>query len=447
MRWLKKISWLTLICASSVATANAVEQNDLLGVYQQSVNSAPQYQRYDSQLQAQSLNSDIAFGALLPSIGLSATAQRNFIDNTTVTPGSLNYNSWTAGINLNQVVFDYSIYQSYKASQQEVLQAQQTYNQQIQTFILDVASAYFIVLAAQDQEAFAKARLDALKSTLDQIENMYKVGTKTNTDYQTALANYYTALAAYQMTQSQVVAAQSELERFTGVANEKIAPLKRDLSFTNPQPTNLQEWINMGMQNNPSIQGSKYAQGVAERIVSANYGSYMPSVGFQASYSANYDMNNPLASSLDPQVAGHFQQFYVGLSLSWNLFSGGSDYARIKQAAANYTQSQFATLDLERSTQQSITDNYYQVISLVEQIDALEQALIAAKYSYEQFQQKYDAGLATITEVLDQLQAYYESASNLSDAKYSYIIRVLQLKQQAGILSVKDLQVFNTWLV
>lgn len=447
MAWLKKISLLTLACAGSVATAQAIEQQDLLSVYQQSVNSAPQYQRYKSQLQAQNLNSDIAFGALLPSIGLSATVERNYLDNINITPASRDYNSWSAGIYLNQVVFDYSIYQGYKASQQEVLQAQQTYEQQIQSFILDVATAYFLVLAAQDQEAFAKARLDALKSTLAQIESMYKVGTKTNTDYQTALANYYTALAAYQMTQAEVVAAKSELQRFTGVDNEKLAPLKQTVAFTNPQPANLQEWVNMGLQNNPSIQGSRFAQGVAERIVSANYGSFMPAIGLQASYSANYDMNNPLSGSLNPQVAGHFQQFYVGLALIWNLFSGGSDYARIKQAAANYTTTQFDTLDLERSTQQSITDNYFQVISLVEQIDALQQALVAAKYSYEQFQQKYDAGLATITEVLDQLQAYYQSASNLSDAKYTYIIRVLQLKQQAGVLSVRDLQVFNTWLV
>ena len=56
-------------------------------------------------------------------------------------------------------------------------------------------------------------------------------------------------------------------------------------------------------------------------------------------------------------------------------------------------------------------------------------------------------GTRTIVDVLDSTRSLYDANRNLSDARYNYILSVLQLKQAVGTLSEQDILDINTGLV
>jgi outer membrane protein len=70
----------------------------------------------------------------------------------------------------------------------------------------------------------------------------------------------------------------------------------------------------------------------------------------------------------------------------------------------------------------------------------------SSKLSYQQFIERYRIGTATITDVLDQQNSLFESTTKLASARYDYINAMLQLKYDAGTISLKDIRYFNSWL-
>lgn len=149
---IKTLLGLSLAISAGVAMATTdTPVENLVQIYQQALDNSPQYKADFYTMQSSKMVEPIALGALLPNIGLNAGATLNQIQTT---PESGSYRNYTAGISLTQTLFNYGSYQTYQASKQSALSAEETYNAQKQQFILDVATAYFNVLNAKEQVVF-----------------------------------------------------------------------------------------------------------------------------------------------------------------------------------------------------------------------------------------------------------------------------------------------------
>ncbi|WP_119342900.1 TolC family outer membrane protein [Facilibium subflavum] len=442
-----KTKILVLLVTSFVATgaiAKSQPSADLIQVYEQALQSSPEYKANFYTMQSTKAGQSISLGALLPNIALSATAEQNYLQYQGLSTQT--FRNYGATINLTQTLFDYNAYQSYEASKKTSLQAQATYKGQKQQFILDFASAYFNVLNAKEQLSFSKANLKAVKSALDQSQQKLDVGMATEVDVKTSQANYYSALAQVTSAENTLKTAYASLYQYTGIEYQNLADLYKDLHFTLPEPDNIHYWVEQGQQNNPNIWSNIYQQQAAENTIQAATGSLLPTVSLEAQYNVNDYKGSTTGLALASLTPGNVRGGYIGLDFSWNILNGGSDYATRKQAAFDYQAAQFNTLDQRRTIKQNIQNDFYNVVSEVKQIQALKQAVVAAQYAYNQYEARFKVGNATITDVLNQLQKLYQSQSNLAQAKYDYIVNVLQLKLDAGTLSEKDINIFNTWL-
>lgn len=441
---IKTIFGLSLIMSVSSAIATTeIPTENLMQVYQQALENSPQYKADFYMMQTSKMKEPIALGALLPNIGLNAGATLNQIQTT---PESGSYRNYTAGISLMQTLFNYNSYQTYQASTQSAVGAEETYNAQKQQFILDVATAYFNVLNAKEQVVFLKAQLKAVKSTLEQSKLKLKVGISTSVDVKVAESKYYSALANLKAAENNVESAYYALYQYTGVENKSLANLKESINFTDPAPDNIEEWVKRAHASNPNLKAQIYSQNSAAKTWSASAGNFLPNVSLMANYSVNDNSGSSFATSAAILPLGNYSNGYVGVTFSWNILNGGSDYASRKQAAFNYQAAEFTTLDQQRTITQNIEVDFYNVVSDVKQIEAYKQSVIAGEAAYKQYQARYKVGSSTITEVLDQLQKLYESMSFLATSKYKYVTDVLQLKLDAGTLSERDIQIFNSWL-
>jgi len=58
----------------------------------------------------------------------------------------------------------------------------------------------------------------------------------------------------------------------------------------------------------------------------------------------------------------------------------------------------------------------------------------------------YKVGTRNIVEVLDAQRNLYQAQRDYANARYDYIINLLNLKFFAGTLNEQDIQMLNTWL-
>lgn len=311
---------------------------------------------------------------------------------------------------------------------------------------MDVATAYFNVLNAKEQVHFLQAKLKAVESALEQAKLKLKVGISTSVDVKVAESNYYNVLASLKAADNNVQTTYFALYQYTGGENKNLADLQEKLHFSNPQPNDINKWIQKAQTNNPILKAQVYTQNAAQETLAASNGNFLPNVSLVANYSINDNSGSNFATGAAGVPIGNYKNGYIGVTLTWNILNGGSDYATKKQAAFNYQAAEFTTLNQKRTIKQNIETDFYTVVSTARQIQALEQSVLAAEAAYKQYQARFKVGSSTITEVLDQLQKFYESASLLASAKYKYITEVLQLKLDAGTLSEKDVQIFNSWL-
>ena len=74
-------------------------------------------------------------------------------------------------------------------------------------------------------------------------------------------------------------------------------------------------------------------------------------------------------------------------------------------------------------------------------------ALIVPKKTLDAAEASFEVGTRTIVDVLDATRNLYESENLLANARYDYIINMIQLKLSAGTLSEQDIFDISAGLV
>jgi outer membrane protein len=448
MKFKSKILLLLLmgstISLPSYALTASTNKN-LIEVYQEAINNSPLLKSQEATMSATSEIVGVNLGQALPNVAVvgSLSATNANTGGGTAVNASGSFKTGSLNLVLNQQIFNYGVLTGYQYSRQVAAQAGAVYQGQQQSFILQVAQAYFNILLAEDNVSFSEANLKASKSTLDRTQLMFNNGMSTDADVKQAQATFYTAQATLTKDKNTLKVSHYDLYSLTGVLQESFAPLRDNVTYVDPTPNDVNSWVSLAKKHNYDLIAQRYATEANYSLVGVANSLFLPSLSLTASYSIANNVGNDAIIGI---TANHTRSGYIGLNLTWNIFNGGTDFATKIQAAKNYEAQQYTTIDATRSLEQTTSNDFNNVISFVNQVRAFTQSVKASKLSYEQFLEQYKVGTATVTDVLDQQKLLFQAMTNLASAKYNYIISVLQLKYDAGTISVQDINHFNGWL-
>ena len=90
---------------------------------------------------------------------------------------------------------------------------------------------------------------------------------------------------------------------------------------------------------------------------------------------------------------------------------------------------------------------YRNIDTAINQVKALESAVISAQSALDANEASYEVGIKTSVDVLDSISLLYQQQQKFAIAKYNYILSIIALKQAAGVLEVMDLIQINEWLL
>jgi outer membrane protein len=353
--------------------------------------------------------------------------------------GRSNFEGYNYGVNARQPIFRKQNWVQIDQSKTQVSQADKQLHLTQQQLILRVTQAYFDVLIAQDRIALLQAQKEATQSQLEQAKANFEVGTATITDFNEAKARYDLIVAQEVAAQNAYEVAQFAIQSITGAVPSKLATAKADLRVEPLQ--SMQNWLDVAMQNNLSIQIQQDALTLAEQEVARNQAGHLPTLDAVASYTKSYANGSVSGFGSDLKSA------VIGLQLELPLYQGGAISSQVRQAVLN---KQRAEEDIELARRNATLETqraFLNVNTSMAQIIAFEQALSSAQSQLDSTKLGFEVGVRTNVDVLNAQQLLFSAKRDLLEARYQYLVNTIRLKTASGLVAETDLAEVNQQLV
>ncbi len=442
-----------LALSTAMLMAGMANATDLSTIYQRAVANDAEVAAARATREANGYNVMVARGGLLPQAKLSYSKTKfdseseQFISSQSGQPGSgegvyvdvdSDYTLDNLSIEASQALFDLNSWYTY----QSALAGDDAAGYQLQLaeqdLLLRTAKAYFDVLRAQENLSTAQAEEKAVGRSLEQTKQRFEVGLIAVTEVLEAQATYDLTAVNLIGQEAALDISYEALEVLTGERYSDVAPLRDDVQMQMPAPTDVTDWVSSGLEKYAGIRLALANKESVRLQRNATRSNHLPTVSLVASYT---DADQP--SAADPTES---TTKAIGVQLSVPLLAGGSLYGQSKQAASQLAAADYQLESQRRQAKQNIRSLFRQVQTDVRNVNARKQAIASAESALEATETGYEVGTRNIVEVLDAQRNLFSAKRDYANARYDYIINLLNLKFYAGTLNEGDIAQLNGWL-
>lgn len=414
----KRTIFLTTLFAGLMGLSLTVQAQrlpaTLVEAARKAVTSNPEVQARWHAFLAAAQEREVASGAWRPNIDLDANLGRE----RKVSPPSAGgdfgtYNFNTTRLTLNQMLFDGAFtanevrrldhakltryYELLDASEQAAQAALQ---------------AYADVLTAQERVASAKDNYVVHKQTAVQIEERFKAGVGKGADSEQANGRLAQAESSLLDELTQL---NNATARYLSVVGELPGKNMRSLPDPfklAPMPATALDALREGLPRNPGVLAAVENARASAAAVSTRHSAFVPRIDFQAYANRGNNVGGYLGDSRSEGAQ---------LVLNYNLYRGGSDVARERQASAQKDQA----VDLQekacRDARQTLAIAYHDAISLIEQLNYLDQHRITTEKAREAYRNQFDIGQRTLLDLLNTQNEFFAANQAYISARYKQI--------------------------
>jgi outer membrane protein len=430
-----------------IGSAKLPAQN-LVDMYQLAIDRDPVYRAAQANYRANKQTLTQARGALLPTI--DATASKNKIDakrkaslgSVSQPAGRAKYNRDEYTLTITQPIFNGAIFSGLKQAKAEVRRAEAEYVAAQQDLIARLAEAYFGVLSARDNLELALAERAAIAQQLAGAKGRLSVGLATITDVHDARARHQLAEAQVIEAQNKLADSRQALREITGISPAKLNKIGQNMPLIKPEPNNIKKWIEKANTQNMALMAQREAVVIAKQDVKIRRAGHIPTLNLVGTRNrSNSD------GSLTVTGSGiESTNTIISLELNIPIFRGGRTSSETRQAIHRLEAARQQLTAVERGTERQIRSAFMEVSSGTLRINALKQAVVANESALKAKRLGFRAGIRTNLDVLDAQRNLFRAKRDYSDARYSYILNLLKLKQSTGTLGADDLRKINRWL-
>ncbi|WP_372881730.1 outer membrane channel protein TolC [Psychromonas sp.] len=424
---LKQISLATLFALSSFSYSALADT--LLQVYQTAKIKDPVILKSKAQYDIYLEKITESKAALLPQIGFGLDATYSSYNDNDYT--NTNYG---ADLGLSQSIYNGANWQLLDIAEKQATQYAAIYGQAAQDLLLRTATAYFNVLRADESVKSVKANKRAVERQLEQTKQRFEVGLIAITDVHEAQAEYDRTSADEIIAENALANTYYALRELTGNDVLKVSYLNTATFSASKLEGGVTFWRNKALEYNLGLHTKRIAKELAKMEIDRAQAGHQPTLDFTAGLGYN-NTDYRDSSSSDTNLSNGS----IGISLSVPLYTGGNITSLVKQAQYNYVYASEDLVETFRNTEAQVNSGYNNVSASISSIRAYEQAVVSSRSALDATEAGFEVGTRTIVDVLDATRALYESENQLANARYDYIINMLQLKFFAGTLSEQDI--------
>ena len=369
---------------------------------------------------------------LLPNLSASIGQNKNHL--ISGVPNSLgqiqssdtSYPSSNRTISLRQPLFRSYQMAQYRQAQAQVNDAEAALAQDEQDLAVRVCGAYFEAMLTHEQLALVLAQRAAYSTQLAAAKLALTGGSGTRTDVDEAQARLDMNVA------SEIEVRQSidyTLRQLQTMVNQPINSLSKlnlaRFSLADPQPNQVEAWIERVEMNNRHLQSIKAQVEAARNEVDKAQSGHYPTLDAVAQWSRS-ESENVL------NVQSSYTNRAVGLQLNVPLFSGGYVNSTVRQALASLERAEQMLEANRRDLAVNVHKEFRGVTENMAKIRALEQALRSADQLVLSNRKSLQAGSRTLIDVMNAEQQRMVTLRDLAQARFMYLISKIRLLALTG---------------
>ncbi len=437
-----------------LAVAGSAQATDLWTVARDALDNDATLASSRSGFSAVEAGRDVQRGSLLPqvSVGASLTHSRTYQSQSAGSSPTAGGNQSdprfqdeedtvnSLGLNLDasQALYDPTRRAQLDQAERQVDREALSLAAAEQQLLLDVAEAYFEILRAHDILSARRSQETAIERQLEQAQERFEVGLIAITEVHEARASFDLARAQRIAAESAMQVSFEALERLTGQRYASIDGLAEEIPIVPPEPVDRGDWVELAMTNSPMVQMAEAGIEVARSELDVSRAGQLPSLEAFASY--DYSDNDRSG------LSGYNSGSQLGLRASMPLYTGGSTQAQIRQSGFALEVSQYDFEAQRRDTVQQVRSLFTRVSNDVETVEARAQAIVSNQSALEATRSGYEVGTRNIVDVLNAERNLFNAIADHAEARYDYVLGLLRLQQQAGLLDAESIQGVNAWL-
>jgi outer membrane protein len=371
---------------------------------------------------ARGSNPIYVFGTLL--------TQRNFTAANFALPG-LNaptpLDNFQTRLEAQMLVFDWGRTRQRVGSAKRLETAAELETEQArQDLILRVVRAYYGVAVARETFAAAREAYRTAETNEHRVKALADAGLVVLSDLLSAQVFRSRMKEREIRANNDLQLSRMVLAREMGLGPEALPePMDSLAEFTGAIPS-LEEWERTALAERPALRAAGMQQQAAEtnrKLARAEFG---PRVGVFANFERD-------AETLGGGPSG--TNWTAGARFEINLFAGGADRHRLAEAGARERQAS-NQLDWFRSgVRLEVREAYLQAQAARHRVEAARGSAEQARESLRILQNRYEAGLATMTDLLRAQTPAIEAQTDYLAAVHDWRVALAQLERAAGKLT------------
>jgi outer membrane protein len=369
-----------------------------------------------------------AWGAILPSISISASASRSWPGafdvniskrRTDSFGGALSFGVTYSGLGVGTYANFNRLHHSQSSSYYNLASAQSSLVQQIK------ADYYSIIRA----KSLVSVSIDAVKRDAEGLrvaQSRYELGAASMSD----------------VLKAKVQLGNDQLDSVTQSNNYKLAltslafdmgidvnrGVEIDENLPTPQFTmNFDEALNEAMVGNPDYKKAQFDYAVAKDVKLTSVSNLLPSISFGLTHRTSVDKFSSLFQFKEPNAS-----YALFASLNFNIFNGFNDYASIKQASENANTANQNLYNTKNNVALQVKQAYLALAQADEAKRLSDESVASAQEDLNLVKEKYSLGAATILDLLTAEASLTQAQQNQVQAVYLYNVAVSLVEKALG---------------
>ena len=360
-------------------------------------------------------------------------------------------NQFRGGLTLNQTLYSASAFAAVRGARQLREVTERGVDRETQRLLSTVRERFYQAQLATDRARIARLSVERTRETLNETARRVRQGTAPKFERLSAevqLSNLETGLLEAENAAETTLDA---LKQVLGLPIDTPVTLRGSVEdlpdAIDFQQVSIDDIISRAVRNRPDLRQAALAIELNEIQRSITRGQRLPTVRAFANlnYVGTVPDNRQLVRS-DPddpfgfevENRGFFDSSFwdpalnVGISLSWDIFTGGQTSAQLQRNAIEIRRAEVQRDELEQAIVLEVERAVRNLRTAEQRIQSQERNVETAELNYEFAVQRLDEGVARPIEEREASQQLDESRLNYLQALYDYAIALSELGTAIG---------------
>lgn len=290
--------------------------------------------------------------------------------------------------------------------------------------ILSIKNAYWNLYQAGENLNSIEESIEQTKAHLKDLENQKDQGMATDNDVLKVQVQVSNNELMKIDAENTIQIAMTNLNSILCLPLSTMIEIPKNLDFNNEDVADLNTYLNSAQSERNELKSMGLKKKAAEASVKVAKSGLYP----QINLAANYYYANP-NSRIFPQEQKFTGTWDIGISLSYDIWNWSITKHQMAQAQESLEQANYTINQLKDQISLEVTQAYLNLVKSKEKIKVSDLTVNQAKENYRVTNEKFLAGLALNSDLLDAETALLQAKINYTSSVAQYEMALAKLNR------------------